>query len=259
MTDGEFTEAQASRYLELLLVQIEDAFSDDQDATKWVVEPGSSLAGDDKKTDPYQLSHAVRSAIGSSVDHMHAVANLVREARVMHPMAPFTLIRGAIETASAAVWMLSPTERRERVTRRFRWARLDAIDGYTVSDQLAMRRQRSKEDQLEHLLKLAIAAGALRDHAQRRVTSTAMVTCADDVPGSHALAAWRVCSGLAHGRLWASLAFLAREQVGEIDDADVGTFRITSDVPRLAWALGSAVSVTRHATELYRSRGTLHR
>ena len=37
------------------------------------VSPGSSLAGDDKASNPYQVSHAVQMCLVAGVDHLHAV------------------------------------------------------------------------------------------------------------------------------------------------------------------------------------------
>ncbi|MGH9250868.1 MAG: hypothetical protein ACRD0W_15285 [Acidimicrobiales bacterium] len=82
------------------------------------VQPGSSLAGDDRAAYPYQLSHGVDAAIGIAVDHLDAVRALIMDAMVMHPYAPFTITRAAIEAGSTAVWLLGPSSRRERVVRR---------------------------------------------------------------------------------------------------------------------------------------------
>ncbi|MFR9807403.1 hypothetical protein ACL02T_34705, partial [Pseudonocardia sp. RS010] len=68
-----------------------------------VPEPGSPLRRDDELAHPYGLSHAVVRQLQAAVDHLDAVRALIVEAQKIHNAAPFTLTRGALETASAAV------------------------------------------------------------------------------------------------------------------------------------------------------------
>src|SRR5688572_8074481 len=82
---------------------------------------GSSLAGDDRATDPYQTSHVMRWCITAAADHLHAVKTLVVDAHVLHVAAPASLARVALENAATAVWVLGPTSREERVIRTLRW------------------------------------------------------------------------------------------------------------------------------------------
>jgi hypothetical protein len=72
------------------------------------ISPGSPLSGDDRHCQPYHVSHAVKVSITSAVDHLHALCALVLRSGFLHLAAPATLARGALECASAAVWMASP-------------------------------------------------------------------------------------------------------------------------------------------------------
>ncbi len=83
--------------------------------------PGSSLAGDDQASAPYQLSHAVRACLMAATDHLHAAKVVVVDQGTVHVAAPSSLARGALETLFAAYWMLHPVSRDERVTRALRW------------------------------------------------------------------------------------------------------------------------------------------
>lgn len=84
-------------------------------------ELGSSLAVDDAALNPFQLSHAVVSALSTAVDHMHALRSLIADAHVVYPCATFTLLRAALENAATAVWLLTPPDHRDqRVLRRLR-------------------------------------------------------------------------------------------------------------------------------------------
>ncbi|MEN8652258.1 hypothetical protein ABCR94_17040 [Streptomyces sp. 21So2-11] len=91
----------------------------------WQVLPGSSLAGDDAKTDPYQLSHSAWNALSVAVDHRHCYrSTLVGDQQgteisiTLHTHAQYSLLRGAFENSARAVWMLGPSQRLERVQRR---------------------------------------------------------------------------------------------------------------------------------------------
>lgn len=83
--------------------------------------PGSQLAKDDQLVHPYQISHAATGALVSAVDHMDALRTLVEDAHVVHARAPLTLLRGSLENASVAVWLLAASNRKERIRRRLRW------------------------------------------------------------------------------------------------------------------------------------------
>jgi hypothetical protein len=105
----------------------EDLTGNPSDA--WQAQAGSALAGDDAKTDPYQVSHAAWHALTVAVDHLHCLRNsLVADSdgddlSMRIHTQPTThgqssLVRGAIENGARAVWLLGPTTRLIRVKRR---------------------------------------------------------------------------------------------------------------------------------------------
>ncbi|MER7850320.1 hypothetical protein ABTZ03_41045 [Kitasatospora sp. NPDC096077] len=84
----------------------------------WTLPPGSPLAGDDAKTDPYQVSHSAQHAIQAAVDHLHRLRsslsqyeNPERPTLLLHSYGSFTLLRGALENGARTVWLLAPTTR----------------------------------------------------------------------------------------------------------------------------------------------------
>jgi hypothetical protein len=89
----------------------------------------SSLAGDDRITDPYQTSHIVWHSISHAVDHLNMQRTVLGKTGVIHMYAPFSVARAAIENAITAVWLLAPANRRERVRRRCRFAADDFRSG----------------------------------------------------------------------------------------------------------------------------------
>ncbi|PYH02207.1 hypothetical protein CVV67_01875 [Arthrobacter stackebrandtii] len=81
------------------------------------VEERSSLGGDDKKTVPFPLSHAVSRHLLVSIDHFHSLRASLQLANALNTYAPFTLLRGSLEGATNALWLLKPEQRNERITR----------------------------------------------------------------------------------------------------------------------------------------------
>ena len=85
------------------------------------VSAGSSLFGDDRASDPYQVSHAVQLCLLGGVDHLHAAKSLLLDAEMLHTFALYTLLRASLETFTAAFWILHPPKRDLRIERTLRW------------------------------------------------------------------------------------------------------------------------------------------
>ena len=88
------------------------------DSGRAAVERGSPLAGDDRATAPYHMSHMVALALGVAVDHLHALRVAVQEATSLHLYAPYTLLRATIESAATVTYLWGESRRSERVRRR---------------------------------------------------------------------------------------------------------------------------------------------
>lgn len=251
------SDQQLAEYFDLLSRQVKAAHESLQHSDRWALQPGSSLVGDDRGSDPYQVSHFVRSELGVAVDHLLGTIHLVELAEVLHPLAPFTLIRSSLEAAAGAIWVLQPTARAERVTRRLRLAVVDIRDGAQAADGAGVPLPKSEADRIAQVQQITRAAhGDSKIVAARPPSTTSIVTAANDGSGSafDALLAWRICSGVAHGRTWARLSFLPREPIATHATNGVTEFEITSDMGRLVWALGSAVDLVNVAIGMYAQR-----
>ena len=107
----------------------------------WKASPGSELATDDQVAHPYTVSSASWSAITAAVSHLGTLRDsLFREARPgvfrvqLHTHGQLTLVRGALENASLAYWLLESDQSEERITRRLQedWEearQLDTVPG----------------------------------------------------------------------------------------------------------------------------------
>lgn len=79
------------------------------------VQPGSALAGDDKASAPYQVSHAFKQCLTVAVDHLHAARVLIlgpadrpHVQPIVHMSAHAALARGALENLAVAFWIRHP-------------------------------------------------------------------------------------------------------------------------------------------------------
>ena len=176
--------------------------------------PGSSLAGDDKATDRYPVSAAAVGVLLSAVNHIHAVRTLIVEAKKVHPNAPLTLLRGALENAATAVWLLAPTSRDTRVLRRLRLEYANAWNEEQARLLAKAQGGRTLDERRQRLQDMARNRGLSPDQLSQvagRVVGfrTIVREAATDVPGCDPELAefiWMVCSGIAHAQTWASIA-----------------------------------------------------
>jgi hypothetical protein len=178
---------------------------------------GSPLAGDDAAWTPQPLSACAQGCLASAWDHLQAV-RVLTEAGSLHPLATFSLTRGALLASSTAVWMLAPTSAearqargmayaRESLTHRQQWNRDAAATPVGIVWRNLAVVQRHVAMRL-HGLDLHQS----RTHARKLpaptelVMKAARVAFADNAPmGALALLHWRSTSSDAHGLMWGSL------------------------------------------------------
>jgi hypothetical protein len=251
-------ETMAQELLGSLFGEIEQAHQQRGEPERFAVEPGSSLDGDDQVTKPYQLSHAAVAAMGHSVEHLHAIRALIVDAGVMHPAAPVTLARGAIENASIALWLLAPTNRRQRAMRRLRLAWEDAKDGNRAGKEINSPTDLPTVQLRLNRLGAAITEDISYTH-KSGIKTTDIVQAADtNVDRTHVLTVWRVCAGFSHGRIWTTLAMLDRSEVPNEGEPDVLHLYVTNSLPRLWCAVSTAWRVLTRADQLYQTRRVRH-
>lgn len=218
---------------------------------------GSSLAGDDRASAPYKVSHVVRRGLEAATEHLDALHALVLRAGILHPAAPMTILRATIETAATAAWVLHPSARPVRVERALGLALQDTNDQHRLERSQNLPTSRPVEDR-----RAAIQAVADRSLGvgTRLVqpTGTSIVTYVEEAAATEAVglyAAWQVCSGFAHGRTWPVISVLTREEIAESDDGDV-LLRTTANSRAFAWAATVAIGVTTLGIRLYGERAT---
>ncbi|KRE33061.1 hypothetical protein ASG82_22785 [Mycobacterium sp. Soil538] len=223
----------------------------------FAVSPGSSLAGDDKASDPYQVSHAVQMCIVTGVDHLHAVKSLFIESGVLHSAAPFTLVRGALEILSTAFWILHPSKRDTRVERVLRWNAKNFHDQHPALLSLKLSDAASRDAKYARLAEVGAPRGISLETVKKGYASTEAVKYADtNSPSATPLLPWQMCSGYAHGRAWAFLGMADREMFQETDEPGVLQAQVTSDPQKLLYPTLHAHWLLKDLVELQERRAT---
>jgi hypothetical protein len=205
-----------------------------QTPDEFEVHPNSELAADDVASSPYQTSHAARWCLNAGVDHLHALKSLVVDADRIHSSASYGLVRGALENFAAGYWVLHPSDQTSRVEHALRWWAKNFRDQDTATGDLDLPKHTRLEVKLEKILQVGQRAGC--DPNQLRANnyfSTRVLQYATEhSTAKNPLLIWRLCSGFAHGRPWASLGMNEMERGSDIAEG-VSQVRFTTDHKRL--------------------------
>ena len=232
------------------------------------IQAGSSLLKDDEVTSPYLMSHAVRGALVSAVDHLDAFRALIQDAHVVHARGTLTLLRAALENAALAVWLLGPANRNERVLRRLRLQWADFNDGHYVGRLFEDEPTPSLDDRRVKLQAIARERGLTDEQfalvAARPVTFSSIVETATresaflQLDVRTAMFCWMAASGIAHARQWVVLSpVLQRTKVPGAPEGSQGLLLSASD-KMLTMAAGAAVVMTAKGWRLLDERRTSH-
>ncbi|WP_073421687.1 hypothetical protein [Geodermatophilus nigrescens] len=221
-------------------------------------EDSSPLAGDAKRSPVHRVDNAAWSAITYSIDHLAAVKALVIDAEVLHPFASFSLLRAAIENAATAVWLLAPSDRKTRLERRLRlaWNEVSEVGKASELIPTAFAGIRTAEERKDEVKKLAKTLDLDLSRVCGTFSYEKIVEAAGGASrlgGREAKVHWRVCSGFAHGRSWAMLGMLNRQE-HPTADGDVAAVQLTTSVEQVATMTHVPFSMTNHALHLFERR-----
>ncbi|HVT64630.1 MAG TPA: hypothetical protein VHD81_05725 [Mycobacteriales bacterium] len=217
---------------------------------------GSSLRGDDRASDPFHVSHLIRQCLNAGIDHLHAAKVLVVDARLLHVAAPSSLARGAIENFAAAFWVLGPRRRVERVERALRWYAKNYKDQHNAAHPIGRSTPGERDANLNKLYAVGAKHGIDNKVIRTGYSSTEVVKHAEaNAPTTdmHVLLPWQVCSGFAHGRPWAYLGVLDREE-HEAETAGVMQLSLTSNLSMALYPTLAAARLLQDLLRLYQRR-----
>jgi hypothetical protein len=222
------------------------------------VEDGSPLAGDAHKSASLQVAHAAWAGFAHSVDHLHALKALILHAQMLHIYAPMTLLRAAIENAASAVWLLDPAQRLERLRRRLKLAHHEASEAGQVAKLLpaqVMAGVRTAQERMDEIRALAQQLCLDPSDVAGRFSYEKVVREAGEATqlgGDLTAFLWRLTSGFAHGRYWATLSTLKRQALPA--KGNVLNVQLTNDLDLVLLVAQFAVVLTDRALRLYEQR-----
>jgi hypothetical protein len=233
---------------------------------------GSDLAYDDRRAHPYQVSHAVWAAMFAGVSHLavlrdslfHGTGPNHVEAKI-HTHGQFSLVRGALENASRAIWMLESDDADERLLRRLRLEWAESSAQAQVRALMGAPPGKSRDDRLKELTDLLPPATTDQDQIdakQKAIKKKPEYGAIVKAAGSHVssgssvqLVLWRTCSALAHGDLRGTLGYTEREVLPG-PTPGIALARITGSVSLLTYGSLVAIETIKVALKFYGKRTT---
>ncbi|WP_030911052.1 hypothetical protein [Streptomyces sp. NRRL F-5126] len=267
------TTSEEDQYIRRVLALLDRAKAyqnlTESDSKEWQVQPGSALAGDDAKTDPYQVSHNAWIALTVAVDHLHCFrstfASSPRDDSVsitLHTHGQYSLLRGAFENSARAVWMLGPSQRLVRVQRRLCMQAAENKNSDRMNGLLKQQPRCPLNVRMQQLTDLVVKAGTKPDDAKQALkpaTYSEIVREAGalaSMQGTEAEVVWSSCSSLAHGDVYSTFSVLEHDIVDT--QGRVNLTKITSSPKVLFWATDRTIAMMRHGFELFKKRAARH-
>lgn len=209
----------------------------------WNVGSGSVLYAADALTEPHQVSHLMGYLLHTAVDHLHALKTLLDDAAAQHTFAPYTLIRGSIEAASTALWILQDADP-ELVSRRALHLEYQNLWDQRRATRLVDKDADFDEERLSRLEKVInlnnlTTAVVKKPLHVSEIIATAATTFA--LPNSRLT--WQMCSAAAHGRHWAKQFLTLFEAHDDDGISKTLSGQLTSNQLALAVSLNNACQV----------------
>lgn len=164
--------------------------------------PGSELSNDAEVLGALEAYPLLSGSHLSAANHMRAFRDSLLKTETVYASASITTLRGALEPAALALWMVQPDDRPERVKRALR-THYDNLDEF--------RKYKNAKGVTEDAAELAESLCDLREFANTILGSETGLGRPDTtdvlrvVAGADAEGLWRITSGIAHGVDWTKL------------------------------------------------------
>lgn len=162
----------------------------------------------------------------------------MEDAGAQHTFAPYTLIRGAIETASTALWILQDDEPRSVAVRALKLEYVDLLDQERAAKSVDPTAGLD-EDLLGHfddcLTRNGLTGGRVKSRPPGQLRIIEETSKHFNIPRSGLT--WQMCSAAAHGRkrAWKLLTLFEAQDDGGVSKVLNG--RLTSNEMFIAVAL----------------------
>lgn len=192
----------------------------------------SVMGADNTATNPMQLEHFVSYCLMQAIDLGRAMRAMLRDddgSLLIPIMAAYPLVRAQIESASLAMWVMAPEDRRTRVLRRLQAAHDELAHERALTKSASKGRGASE------------VADILRKEARRQKThkgylrAIAQANSIEPVEYENALPGWE------------SIVRSAGESMGLKDDGLVVVWRLASGFTHPSFRRGASVLEFAHS------------
>lgn len=234
-------------------------------AKAFVPVPGSELHMDDQDWPWMPISQLAHVGLQAAADHLDAV-RLHLKSRKLFAVADLTLSRSALIGASAAVWLLAPDERTERLKRARTLASYAAK--HHTQYLIALHRlspdheatKRVGEHAAMRKAELDAKRAALGERTKldttRMISDAAAAVFAADIAAEADLE-WQSGSGAAHGLAWCLLGAPSTVQAGPVDNSGMTEFHASGSIGRIANSYMAAFHLCKHGWSLLKRRNSV--
>lgn len=220
-------------------------------------EPGCSVLADDAALGSWNTTTLVCNSITVGLLHVDSLSRLAVELGHLDPVTPWTVLRGALEDFSTAIWLLSGKGRRERQHRALTlWAQdfrnreqYEKDTGFKPTQN-----QKTAKQRLDEVVQLADRLGLPELPSRPKIEDRVMAAAVEaGLNGVKTRALWRVASGFAHGRQWPNLRVLEVQRGARavVSGYTVGLVLGDEQFKEMAEAVLALLS---RAEDLYRAR-----
>ena len=233
-------------------------------AGAWQAIPGSELETDDKLAHPFTVSLAPWSAVTAAVSHLGALRDSLFQATgpakvhaQIHTHGQLTLVRGALENASLAFWLLEDDQSVERIVRRIQedWEEVRQLE--VVRNEVGAPSEKTMADREREMTDLLVKVGGDPSRLKKRPGYGEIVKLAgasQPVGASTAFVVWKACSSIAHGEVRGLIAYLKNTTVGSSVPPGMQLNQVTGNIALMSIGCMIAISGTREALSLYEKR-----
>jgi hypothetical protein len=178
-----------------------------QRAEGYAIHPHSALQLDRDRMPDLPVESSVDRLLFHSLDCLWGLHQLLKHEGQQH-FAPYLLLRGALETAATAVWLLAPDDRTTRLERRAAIEANDASESRMAIKSAGVSDPRDTTGDRIRALPAVIQGAGLDPEKCKWSGYGKVIKEIDERPGTrYSLeSAWRASSGMAHGKFWAFTA-----------------------------------------------------
>lgn len=227
---------------------------------------GSALRVDDARTPHYPVSGYAHGQLSVAAGCVAALKQMiVRESEkkiemVAGPHGAYAMVRNALDTAAAALWLLEPMNGTLRIKRRI-LLELDEA-GKAEAFRLETEGKSNKAKRRQRMKEVAVDAGlgTWNPLAQDPTSTTSMLRSLERLHTDKVvswLAVWQLSSGHAHGKIWAQVASHDLDEIKETRSQVGATFRVTIRYGMLALVLYETLQLIEAAYGRYTSLAAL--